>query len=134
MSLTLTAIPSDMARDAWPYAEDLVYQAIERCGLSSKRVVRDMVLDGRAMLWMVTDGKMLHAVVVTSLSVNERGTVCEIVACAGVGLRESLHLLDGIEKYAKSIDCKAVRVMGRKGWARALTDYRQKHVILEKDL
>jgi hypothetical protein len=132
--LTLVQIPPDMAREVWPYAEDLVEQAIDRCGLSSRAVVRDRVMDGRALLWLVTDGAYLRAVVVTTLAVTESRTVCEIVACAGERMSEWLHLLEGIEKYARTMNCKSVRVMGRKGWARALKDYSSKHVILEKDL
>lgn len=45
-----------------------------------------------------------------------------------------LPLLDGIEAYARGAGCSAVRIMGRKGWARVLASYKAKRIILEKDL
>ena len=35
-----------------------------------------------------------------------------------------LHLLDGIEAFARAEGCDAMRIIGRKGWARVLKDYR----------
>jgi hypothetical protein len=45
-----------------------------------------------------------------------------------------LPLLEGIESYARASGCAAVRIMGRRGWARVLDGYRTKRIILEKDL
>jgi hypothetical protein len=49
-------------------------------------------------------------------------------------VRHWIGLIDGIEKYARTAGCSATRILGRKGWARVLTSYRAKRVILEKDL
>ena len=98
------------------------------------------------------DGKRIAAAAVTDLHETEWRKVCVVVACgaprreggdrgrgqpAGMGPREGggwLTLLDGIEDYARKAGCSAVRIMGRKGWARVLTSYRAKRIILERDL
>jgi hypothetical protein len=98
------------------------------------------------------DGKRIAAAAVTALHETEWRKVCVVVACgarqreggdrgrghgAGTRPREGggwLALLDGIEDYARKAGCSAVRIMGRKGWARVLTSYRAKRIILERDL
>ncbi|WP_342712175.1 hypothetical protein AAFG13_12535 [Bradyrhizobium sp. B124] len=49
-------------------------------------------------------------------------------------MKRWLPLLDGIEAYARDEGCVRVRIYGRKGWLRVLDRYREKHVILDKDL
>ena len=131
--LILVYVPTDMAHTIWPLVDKLILNAVHR-GVGSHSVIRDMVMSGRAMLWIAQDGKCIHAVAVTSLALDQARKVCEIVACAGSGMREWIRFISGIEKYAKSEGCQSVRLIGRKGWQRMLKDYRPKHVILEKAL
>ena len=93
-----------------------------------------MVFDGRAMLWLAHDVEHIRAVAITSLAITEWRKVCEIAALAGAGMCEWLAFLPAIENYAKNEGCSSMRLLGRKGWARVLKDYKSKHVILEKDL
>jgi hypothetical protein len=46
-------------------------------------------------------------------------------------LREAL---EEIERWAMSINCVAMEIRGRKGWVRALPEFKQTGVLLEKDL
>jgi hypothetical protein len=50
------------------------------------------------------------------------------------GMAAWLPLLAGIETYASAAGCACVRIMGRKGWARALPTYRTTRIVLEKEL
>ena len=45
-----------------------------------------------------------------------------------------IRLLEGIENFARAEGCEATRIIGRKGWARVLTSYQAKRIVLEKDL
>ena len=136
----------------------LILAAMKRGDLGSFRPVEDNVLRGDALLWLAIareehqgvdarlrglcrerpdgDGKRIAAAAVTALHETEWRKVCVVVAC-GARPREGrgwLALLDGIENYARKAGCSAVRIMGRKGWARVLTSYRAKRIILERDL
>jgi hypothetical protein len=51
-----------------------------------------------------------------------------------MGMTAWLPLLAGIETYARAAGCACVRIMGRKGWARALPTYRTTRIVLEKEL
>jgi hypothetical protein len=107
---------------------------MRRGDLGSYRGVADMVLDGRALLWLAWDGSLIHAAAVTQIGATEWRKVCEIIACAGRGMSLWLHLIRQIENYAQAEGCSAVRVVGRRGWARVLRDYHAKRVILEKEI
>jgi hypothetical protein len=63
-----------------------------------------------------------------------RRKVCVIIACGGIDMPRWLPLIEGIEKYARAEGCAAVRIVGRKGWARVLPDYRVHRVVLERKL
>jgi hypothetical protein len=49
-------------------------------------------------------------------------------------MHEWLSLIDGIEKYARAEQCEGVIVMGRPGWQRMLSGYKQRGTILERSL
>jgi hypothetical protein len=49
-------------------------------------------------------------------------------------MRRWLRLLEGIEDFARAEGCNATRIIGRQGWARVLTSYQTKRLVLEKDL
>ncbi len=86
------------------------------------------MLDGLFLLWIVIDQSKITAACVTSLV----GDACEIVATSGTGVNNWVHLIEGIEKYARAEGQVRVRIIGRKGWARLLPDYKQTAVVLER--
>jgi hypothetical protein len=138
----LVCVPTDQVAGAWPHVRDLIYAAMKRGGLSSFRPVEASVLAGDALLWLAWDGAHIQAAAVTELHATEWRTACVIVACGGRGPRSGsgagmaawLPLLAGIETYARAAGCACVRIMGRKGWARALSTYRTTRIVLEKEL
>jgi hypothetical protein len=156
MTARLVCIPPDKVALVWPHVRDLILAAMKRGDLSSFRPVEASVLCGDALLWLamagdeyrgadprhrgacrerpVGHGEQVAATAVTVLQQTEWRKVCIIVACAGAEMHRWLRLLDGIETYARAEGCSAIRIMGRKGWARVLTSYRAKQIILEKDL
>lgn len=107
---------------------------MRRGDLGLSKSVKDDVLWGRALIWLVWDKPHLAGAVVTQVSEVESGKVCTIVAAGGEGLLRSLPLLSQIEDYAKKEGCRSMRVMGRRGWVRALRGYRTARVVLEKEL
>jgi hypothetical protein len=60
--------------------------------------------------------------------------VCVIVACGGSDMPRWLHLIEKIEDFARAEGCAATRIIGRKGWARVLAQYRTTRIVLEKEL
>jgi hypothetical protein len=85
-------------------------------------------------LWFAWNGNAIEAAATTVLINSDIGKVCIITACGGSGMKRWLPLLDGIEAYARDEGCTRVRIYGRKGWLRVLDGYREKHVIMDKEI
>ena len=84
-------------------------------------------------LWTSYDETQLHSVCVTRIVVHpKKYKFLEVVLMAGKMI--SVPELKIIERWAKSKDCKMVRLEGRKGWMKILKDYKIDAVILQKEL
>jgi hypothetical protein len=116
----------------------LLRAAIARTGLSAFVDIERDILHGHALLWLAESSAegshKIEAAASTSLQQTDAGRVCVITACAGRKMARWLPLIAGIEDYARRESCKCVRIVGRKGWLRALNGYRATHVIMDKDL
>lgn len=133
-SAELVCVPPQEARTVWPRIEKWIDAAMRRGDLGLSKSVKDDVLWGRALIWLVWNKPTLIGAVVTQVSEVESGKVCTLVACGGDGVLNALPLLSTIEHYAKKEGCRSMRVMGRRGWVRALRGYRTARVVLEKEL
>lgn len=126
--------------EIWPHVAPLLRKAIQRTGLSAFADIERDILNGYALLWLAVslDGEtgclLIDAAASISLQRTDAGKVCVITACAGANMSRWTPLIAGIEAYAKNEGCKCVRIFGRKGWLRALAGYREKQVILDKEL
>jgi hypothetical protein len=146
MACQLICIPPDKVGLVWPHVRPLILAAMKRGDLGSFAPVEAGVLAGDALIWLACDsGARIAAAAVTELHSTEWRKVGVIVACGAASgrLRPSsramnmpgwLPLIAGIEKYFRAEGCSAVRIMGRRGWARVLTTYRIRRVVLEKEL
>ena len=123
-----------MVKSVWPLVSDRIRAAIVRTGIGLLSEVEADLFSRQSLLWVVHDGDGIASVIITQLSKGENGVVCTIVACGGKSVLHDIRLLAGIEKYARAEGCRAMRIIGRKGWARALDEYKQTCVVLEKEL
>ena len=131
-------------RLVWPRVSGLIHAAMRRGDLSSYGAVEDAVLCGDAQLWIAIaredgrkrpgEGLDIPAAAVTELQETEWRKVCVIVACGGADMERWIGLIARIEEFARAENCSATRIIGREGWARLLTAYRPKRIVLEKEL
>ncbi|MBN9601813.1 MAG: hypothetical protein J0G33_02660 [Afipia felis] len=129
----LVCVDPARVSEFWPYVRGMIYRAVARGGGDIRQIERD-VLSGSDLLWLAWDGASLMAAAVTSLGTVNGMKICTIAACGGSGWPDFGHLLAGIETYAKSEGCMAMRIYGRSGWKRLLKGYRLRSVILEKEI
>ena len=130
----LVCVPPDCVHLVWPRVAGLIEVAMRRGDLSSFAAVAAAVSAGRAQLWVACKNAEIAAAAVTELHRTEWRKVCCIVACGGRERERWLALLGPIEDFARAEGCDAMRIMGRKGWARVLPDYKVKRVVLEKEI
>lgn len=130
----LVCIDPARVHEIWPHVEPLLARAMRRTGLNRTADIARDTLHGHGLLWLACEGSTIRAAATTVLTATDTGRVCVLTACGGEGMRAWLPLLGSIEAYARAEGCGALRIYGRKGWARALDGYRVRHVILQKDL
>jgi hypothetical protein len=118
----------------WPEVSHWIRRAMERGDLGTFAQLEDDVLAGRALLWLSWHHPKIVGATVTQIGRTEKSKVCTILACVGFCIAHWIDGITKIEEYAKAEGCDAMRVMGRKGWARLLPDYSTSKVILEKRL
>jgi hypothetical protein len=70
----------------------------------------------------------------SSRAVASRADSSRADASRATDMRRWIGLLERIEEFARAEGCEATRIIGRKGWARVLTSYQTKRIVLEKDL
>ncbi|MGJ4945886.1 hypothetical protein ACQR1W_35355 [Bradyrhizobium sp. HKCCYLS1011] len=134
----LACVGPHQVHRVWPLVASRLQRATGRTGLSAFADIERDVLSGHSLLWLALGGDSnavaIDAVAATSLQLTDAGKVCVITACEGKGMARWLPLIAGIEAYAKAERCQHVRIFGRKGWLRALQGYRQRHVIMDKEI
>jgi hypothetical protein len=135
---TCQLICIDPARihEFWPHVAPLIKAAMVRGAITDFAEVEAAVLAGRALVWIAWNGTSIKAAAVTQLSTVHDARFCTIVACGAAGADRDawLPLLASLERYAKSENCQAIRIFGRRGWERLLPDYRPARVLLQKEL
>ncbi len=124
----LVQIPADKVLEAWPLCDAFIKKACKRSDLVPGELLAECIA-GTTQLWFAWSG-VLEASAITRID----KTRCILIVCGGKNMDNWLGLLDGIEQWAAKNGCKSLRIYGRKGWARKLTDYRITRFILDKEL
>lgn len=132
--MQLVCIPPSQAKQAWDLVGHHIVQAMKRGGVGDAGPVYADVVAGRSLLWVALDQAGVHATAVTELTEAMGRKLCTIVACGGHARGEWLHLIRGLEDYARAEGCVATRIIGRAGWQRTLPEYRTRALIMEKAL
>lgn len=128
----LIQIPLEEVHEVWPLAEGFIVAAA-RFGEYSAEELRDEAEGGTAQLWLAWSDHC-EAAAITRVIPTPLGDVCVIVALGGTNMGRWFGLLDDLEERAKGIGCSIMRVFGRRGWERKLSDYQLSRVILDKRL
>lgn len=90
--------------------------------------------ENRFQLFISWNNKVESAVV-TEIAVYPRAKVLRYFLAGGTNLDNWLEKIQQvIEKFAKNNNCTQVEVAGRKGWVKKLKGYKEKAVLLSKDL
>jgi hypothetical protein len=100
-----------------------------------------VLTNGEMQLWVVwdddaeSDDEKCLAAVVTQIGFELSGQkICTIYATSGRRADDWVHLIDKIEDWAAKQGCERLHILGRKGWAAKLPDYRLRRILLSKDL
>lgn len=119
----------------WEYAKPHIERFSDETLLADPSDILQDLKEGNKQLWLVEKSGSVAAVAVTQIYETRKGRVCCIwAACGTLGIKGIAPAFNEIEKWARDIDCVALEIKGRKGWARILPEFKQTAICLEKDL
>lgn len=133
-SAELIPVDPKLVSQFLPHVAHWLRAAAKRTGASDWDNDRLLIEKGVALLWIVWDGGKIRGAGTTEIVALNGAMHCYITAFGGNGRKTWLHLIAGVEAYARRHGCKSVRTLGRPGWARLLKGYASKLVLLEKEL
>lgn len=130
----LLCVAPTLLRDIWPIVEPMLDAAYEVMDELMPPDTFDWLAARRGFLWVLVDvDKRIVAACTTSLQPARRGLACRVVACGG-SKGDWERCISRIEDYARGEGCYKMKVDGRDGWGRVLSDYHPVRVSFEKGL
>lgn len=124
--------------EIWPLIEDELWRVIVMTGGDHTLLtVKNALRNGDMQLWVLwadEDHMAARMVVVSEVYSFASGRKwCEIAFCAGHDHRTFVYCLHVIEQWAKSLGCLGIRIIGRRGWLKALKGYHEYATVLRKE-
>ena len=131
--IALSALQSDKIEDKWNEIEPFVKRVLLKIDLYyTVDYIKESLLRAEMQLWTSLEGTQIKSICITQIKIHPKYKFLEIIIHAGQ--LESVDHLKQIEFWAKSQGCTKIKLTGRRGWKRALPDYKEKLVKLEKEL
>ncbi len=110
-------------------------KAIERTRIVTLEDVFQQAHAGQAQLWGYARNGQVEFAAATRVHEMAQGKLCSIWIGAGAGTHDVFREVNAeIERWARSIGCYALEIVGRKGWKRVLPGYEEEAVVLVKPL
>lgn len=136
--MEVRGVLSSQIDDVWQNVADFISKGLERGGDGDW--VLDDVKTGLAnrdmQLWVAhgDQGNIVGAVVTQILN-YPRFKSCLILSAGGANVLEARQfVVQRIAEWAKNLGCTKMELLGRKGWERALPDWRVTGVFYRRDI
>ena len=116
--------------DEWRRLRHHILAALEHAGgTHTEDDVLDLLRADQAQFWPAANSAM-----VTEIVGYPQGSHCRIWLAGGE--YDELRALerDMVIPWASSVGCRRIELVGRKGWARRLTDYNEVARVLAKEI
>lgn len=133
----LLAIEPNRVESAWPLAEPWLALALERTEKLDLPTVLWACQQGDAQLWVAWDvvGRESLGALVTELADHPTGLrVARVLCLGGARFEEWAFRIRVLEEWARAEGCRALELVGRKGWGRVFPDYRPIEYVWSKPL
>lgn len=129
---------SELSQDEWIRMATILKRATSRTPDAHLPSILQDVANRDAQLWALIDSEnaVVGGVVTQIVEVATGYTYMEIVACATENTmveHESMReILSRLENVAHAMNCDAIRIVGRKGWGRIFSDFKEVNRVFDK--
>tara|TARA_R100000008_G_scaffold45173_1_gene26494 strand:- start:857 stop:1384 length:528 start_codon:yes stop_codon:yes gene_type:complete len=121
--------------DFWPLVVDHLQKAVPH---SEGEVLPEDMLPSLVMgdmqLWFAVEEKKITAAMVTQIIPYPRKKILRILSIGGEGFSRWYKHMPKVEMFAKTVGCSGIEAWGRKGWLKALPDWKCSYHILTKEI
>jgi hypothetical protein len=133
VELDLVQIHAGDVEEIWPLVEKFIEDGCSYGDVSAEQC-KEQCKDGESHLWLAWSDHCEAAAVMRFIP-SPDGLVCLYESMGGENLKRAYAVNKGLEQWAKSYGCVAVRIYGRPGWSRAMQpDFTLKWVVMDKGL
>ncbi len=134
----ISYVPPQEVGLIWKQIEPLLNKPLEIDGYAYKpKDVFDSLLIQKMQLWISWNTKtnIVEAAIITEIIEYPQLRSCRYFLAGGTNMKVWFNpMKEQIEQWAKQNNCQRIELVGRKGWVKWLKDYKQKHIILMKEL
>jgi hypothetical protein len=130
----LVGISADKVGMIWPTIKPLMLDAVTEMGTHEIEDVLAAIIQRDWQLWLSVRSHIIEAVCITQINVCPKIKVCRIVLVVGDGMKDWVHLEDGIADWAKGQGCCKVVGELRPGWKKILPHWSFGNIVAERIL
>jgi len=125
----------DEVESFWPLVVDHLKKAVPHTeGEIEPADMLPELIRGEMQLWFSVEDRQVTAAMVTQIIPYPRKKVLRILSIGGEGMARWMKHFPMVEEFAKQTGCSSIEAWGRKGWLRALPDWKCSYHILTKEI
>jgi hypothetical protein len=133
--ITFRIVPPNEAEEVWPEVRKYIIAALKASDWGHAPFqVLELIKANMLVLAVIEDAGQYIAAATIQITDYKTFKRCRVQLCGGENMDLWIEHIRTIEDYARSVGCDAARIIGRKGWARVLTDWTETGVVLDKRL
>lgn len=135
---TIFTIPSERIGEFWPLVAPFLMM-VENPDWTLDEVF-ECICEKQAQVWAVSESGSLRGIWITQIKNTQKNRYGLVWIAAGAAtntldLGQGINLfLEHTESWFKELGCKEVRIIGRKGWVKALPGFKYHSAIMSKTL
>lgn len=127
------AVRADEVHQAWPTIAPFL-EIVEQDEWTPSEIQEDLI-KGLAQAWGMRSGEHVLAIWIIRICDGPQGIYGLAQVVAGAPLEQGLRVYrEHIEPYFIAQGCQYIKIIGRRGWKKVLTDYDERQVIYTKRL
>lgn len=130
----ISFVPIQRPADVWPLVKEMIEPSLDEEDFETIEHIYDDLLNAHRQLWVVLSGGDILAAVLTTIQEYHGKRYGMITHAGGRNASDWFHIVNPIGEYFKKEGCVSFQIIGRKGWARYLKDFKANKIILEKTL
>jgi len=132
---TLLPVQWHQVPSVWEMAYPQLEKAVKRNKGFTMADIKEQLLRRMMQMWLsVTDKNEIEAVAITQMQLYPQKKTCFLLFLGGQDREHWKPFMDDLETWAIDSGCTDMEFIGRKGWAKIMTDFDPVETVYRKTL